>query len=266
MVNKIEPGVITQRNLDGVASDYYAYVPRSGQRQGRVFVTVHGISRNATEHMEGFAAQAERYGAVMLAPHFPEEHFPRYQRIGASMSEGRADLAFDVMMRDAVEWLGIEPAPLHIFGFSGGAQFVHRYALFYPRQVAAMVLGAAGWYTFPDPNQRFPLGIRGFKEWPNLRFSLDLFLAIPTLVLVGDADDIRDRDLNKMRRIDASQGLNRVVRAQRWVGACRAMARAFDVPCDFRLETVPNANHAYESYLAHPTFDEQVFSFLFASP
>lgn len=28
-------------------------------------------------------------------------------------------------------------------------------------------------------------------------------------------------------------------------------------------EMVPNANHAYESFLAHPPFAEQVFSFLF---
>lgn len=32
---------------------------------------------------------------------------------------------------------------------------------------------------------------------------------------------------------------------------------------DVRLEMVPKANHAYESYLAHPPFAEQVFSFLF---
>ena len=264
MPRPITPGTILKRSLDGMQQlDYFAYVPNRGQLNDRVLISVHGISRNAEQHLEGFAAQAEHYGAVMLAPLFPRASFPAFQRLGTSVNQERADLAFDQMLHDASAWLGIGQAPLHIFGFSGGGQFTHRYAMFYPKRVARMVLAAPGWYTFPDPDRRYPLGLRSADVWPHLKFSPAKFLKIPSLVLVGDEDDIRDDDLNKSRQIDAFQGLNRVERAERWVNAMRALARAYDVPADFRLEMVPNANHAYESYLSHPPFAEEVFQFLF---
>jgi pimeloyl-ACP methyl ester carboxylesterase len=264
MPKSITPGTIIRRSLDGMQQlDYFAYVPSQGQRNNRVFISVHGISRNAEQHLQGFAALAEHYGAVMLAPLFPKESFPFYQRLGSSVNQERSDLAFDQMLQDAAEWLGIRPDPLHIFGFSGGGQFTHRYAMFYPKRVARMVLGAPGWYTFPDPELQYPLGLRSSELWPRLKFSPARFLKVSSLVLVGEEDDIRDEDLNTSRRIDASQGLNRFERGERWVNAMRSLARAFNVPSDFRFESVANANHAYESYLAHPPFAEQVFSFLF---
>ena len=264
MPKPITPGTIHRRSIDGMQQlEYFAYVPTHGQRNNRVFVSVHGISRNAEQHLQGFASQAERYGAIMLAPLFPLESFPHYQRLGSNVNQERSDLALDQIMQDAADWLGIRPDPLHIFGFSGGGQFTHRYAMFYPKRVKRMVLGAPGWYTFPDPEQKYPLGLRSTGDWPRLKFTPAQFLKIATLVLVGDEDDIRDDDLNKTRRIDASQGLNRVERGERWVNSMRALARAFNTRSDLRFESVPNANHAYESYLAHPPFAEQVFSFLF---
>jgi len=264
MQQQITPGIILKRTIHApVPTEYFAYVPRQGQRHGRVFVTVHGISRNAEQHLAGFAAQAEQYGAVMLAPLFSEETQPSYQRLGVSASEARADEALDLMLENAASWLEINPIPLHIFGFSGGGQFTHRYAMLYPERVARMVLAAPGWYTFPDPEKRYPLGLRSSPKWPRLTFSPAKFLKLATLVLVGGEDDVRDDDLNKSRRIDASQGLNRVERGERWVGAMRALARSFHIPAEFHLESVPNANHAFESYLSHPPFAEDVFQYLF---
>jgi len=264
MTKTPETGKVMRRSVEATLPlDYFLYLPQSGITDGRVFVSVHGISRNAREHAEGFAAQAERYGAAIVAPLFPQEDFPRYQRLGSSVHEGRADSAFDRILQDAAEQIGCDPYPLRGFGFSGGGQFLHRYALFYPRRVRRMVVGAPGWYTFPDPSQRYPLGLRSSKEWPRLRFNPARFLSIPTLVLVGEEDDIRDEDLNKSRRIDAAQGLNRVERGARWVQAMNALARSYQVPGCFQCQTVPNASHAYESYHAHPTFTEQVFSHLF---
>ncbi|WP_146032871.1 hypothetical protein [Geothermobacter hydrogeniphilus] len=264
MSKGLETGKVMRRTVAATLPlDYYLYLPESGIKEQRVFVTIHGISRNAREHAEGFAVQAERYGAAIVAPLFPEDDFPRYQRLGNSVHEGRADSAFDRIMHDAAELIGCDPLPLRGFGFSGGGQFLHRYALFYPRRVERMVVGAPGWYTFPDPSQRYPLGLRSSKEWPRLRFNPVRFLSIPTVVLVGEEDDIRDEDLNKSRRIDAVQGLNRVERGRRWVHAMNALARAYQVPAQFRCEIIPNASHAYESYHAHPAFTERVFTHLF---
>jgi pimeloyl-ACP methyl ester carboxylesterase len=134
--------------------------------------------------------------------------------------------------------------------------------MFYPKRVARMVLAAPGWYTFPDPDRKYPFGLKPTRDWPKLKFSLEQFLQIPTLVVVGEEDDLRDKDLNRDREIDSFQGLNRIERAERWINANRNLARSYDIPADFRMETIPNASHAYESYMGHPPFAEQVFDFL----
>ncbi len=260
--NNQQPKII-HRTLPGMQPlEYFAYIPQQPQHN-RVLITIHGISRNAKEHVQGFIPQAEHFGVIIIAPFFPKASFPRYQQLGNNVQEGRADLAFDHMLQDAGNWLQTSCFPLNIFGFSGGGQFSHRYAMFYPHKLSRMVFAAPGWYTFPDPDQHYPYGLRSSKDWPKLRFEPDPFLQIPTLVLVGEEDNLRDVELNKERRIDALQGFDRIERGERWINAMRAMGRAFAVPTDFRFERVPNANHAFESYLGHPPFNEQVFNFLF---
>ncbi len=264
MTNNLIPGKIYHRTIDGMSQmNYFVYIPMKSRDETRIMYTIHGISRNAEEHIRGFIPQAERYGAAIIAPLFTRADFPRYQQLGTSVNQERADMAFDHVLQDAHEYLGIPPAPMRMFGFSGGGQFVHRYAMFYPKRVTRMVLAAPGWYTFPDPERKYPYGIKSSLDWPNLRFAMEKFLQIPTRVLIGEEDDLRDKDLNKTREIDSFQGLNRVERAERWTTAVRALGRSYDISTDFHLEKVPNASHAYESYLAHPPFIEQIFDFLF---
>lgn len=266
MIPSLQPGRITGRTTAGVPRmEYFVYLPKSYRGDGRAVYSIHGISRNAEEHVQGFIAQAERHGTILIAPLFSKDLFPRYQQLGTSSQLERADMAFEHIVQDSREWLDLPAAPLRLFGFSGGGQFVHRYALFFPQRVARMALAAPGWYTFLDPDQKYPYGLKSTRDWPNLSFPLATFLQIPTLVFTGELDDLRDRDLNTHREIDAFQGLDRIERAERWTSACRAMARAYGLTPDVRLEKVPNASHAYESYLGHPPFAEQIFDFLFES-
>lgn len=256
--------LISSHTLDGIHPlTFFLFQPSGGVHNGRVLITVHGISRNAREHVELFAPLAEQTGTAIIAPLFPLSDFPRYQRLGTTAHEDRADLAFDQILKSATELLGIDPFPLKFFGFSGGGQFSHRYSLLYPDRVARMVLGAPGWYTFPDTAVRFPYGLRSGPEWPKLRFSPEKFLQIPTMVMVGEEDNIRDEDLNRTRRIDARQGVDRLERGQRWVQVMNAHARAFGFLQNFHFEAIPNASHAFESYTAHPPFCSQVFEFLY---
>ena len=263
MSNGLQPGNIYHRKIDGMMHmDYFVYVPQNWVKE-RILFTIHGISRNAEEHVQRFSNQAEKYGSAIIAPLFTKNNFAKYQQLGTTAKQERADMAFDQVRQDVYEWLEIGPTPMCMFGFSGGGQFLHRYALFYPKRVARMVLTAPGWYTFPDPERRYPFGIKSTKDWPGLKFDLDRFLRIPTLLMVGEDDDLRDKDLNKNRRIDAFQGLNRIERAERWTGSLSALARSFGVKGDHRLEHIPNASHAFESYIAHPPFAEKIFTFLF---
>ena len=56
--------------------------------------------------------------------------------------------------------LSLESEKYNLFGFSAGAQFVHRFIQFKPdARFDKVVAGAAGWYTVPDNSIPFPYGI-----------------------------------------------------------------------------------------------------------
>ena len=121
---------------------------------------------------------------------------------------------------------GADGSRFSIFGYSGGAQFAHRYALAYPGDIRQLATCAAGYYTWPTTQMAFPCGL-DCRELPaDVRFRLDEFLALPTLTTVGLRDTSRDSTLRTNPEIDALQGRTRVERAKRWVDALVTAALA----------------------------------------
>ena len=76
----------------------------------------------------------------------------------------------------------------YLTGYSGGAQFAHRYAFAYPRRVAALAVCAAGWYTFPDPGLVYPHGLRLGGRLPGVTFNPAAILRVPAVAFVGARD------------------------------------------------------------------------------
>ena len=194
---------------------YFLYIPSKGAAFAHTFIAVHGITRNAAEQADFFSSFAERYGVVLIAPLFPEDRFRDYQRLGREGKGKRADFALDAIVAEVGSLFGARTSKLYLFGFSGGGQFVHRYAMAYPERVARVALAAAGWYTFPDPTMDFPLGIKRTSGLPDISFNLARFLSVPTCVLVGENDVLRDPVLKKSRRIDRQQGVTRLERGKK---------------------------------------------------
>lgn len=76
-------GNIMVRALNGDPEQwYFLYVPRNCTVDTPVFVSVHGITRNASDHAILFAPFAERYGVVLVAPLFTRQRYRDYQRLG----------------------------------------------------------------------------------------------------------------------------------------------------------------------------------------
>ncbi len=229
---------------------YWLQPPPAAEREPPILVVVHGISRNAAEHAEAFAAVAAERGAVLVAPLFSRELFPDYQRLGRRGRGLRADLALEAMLSDVRHRLGVATRRIHLFGFSGGAQFAHRYALAYPERVAGLMLAAAGWYTLPDPGLPFPRGLAPCERLPDLRFSLPAFLRIPITVLAGERDTLRDDTLNRNRLIDRRLGSNRFERARRWVELLTAAAAGLGIPARLRFLPLPASDHDFATCAA----------------
>lgn len=235
----------------------------------RVFVTVHGISRNAEEHARLFAPFAERYGVVLIAPLFPEDRFAKYQQMGRAGRGERADHALHQILAEVRMLTGgtldMHWDKLYLFGFSGGGQFVHRYAMAYPERVAKFIVGAAGWYTFPDTTLRYPRGIKPRRDLPDVRFDPERFLRLPGCVVVGERDIKPGTALNKAARVTEQQGQDRLMRAQRWTEAMNAATHEWGMDTRYAVHTLPRCGHSFRRSMRRG-MGKYVFDYLFGAP
>lgn len=245
---------------------YYLYIPRSGGNHAPLMVSIHGVSRNAHKHAHLLAPLAERYGVVLIAPLFTKTMFPDYQRLGRVGRGPRADHALDQVVGDALLKTGADTRRMYLCGYSGGGQCAHRYAMAHPERVAGVVVGAAGWYTFPDNAIRFPRGIIASKSLPGVHFDPERFLRVPMTIIVGSMDIARDTELNQSLRIDKQQGENRLVRAENWIRAMNYAAHARGLHTRYRLEIMPGVGHSFGQGVRSGELGERIFQNLFAKP
>ncbi|MGF1554474.1 MAG: alpha/beta fold hydrolase [Paracoccaceae bacterium] len=208
-------------------------------------VAVHGIARGAREQAALLAARADARGRLVVAPRFGERRWPRYQQ---AVRGGRADLALLALMNE-LRLTGLWRTPtVDLAGFSGGAQFAHRFAMLYPHLVGRLVVGSAGWYTHPD-EAPFPYGLGPDTEttgWgARMRAGLDRFLALPLRVVVGAEDRVSDPNTRRGPLLDAQQGTHRLERAHRWARALREAAGRRGIAADVSVEVLAGCGHDF---------------------
>lgn len=242
---------------------YYRFTSTRSSNKLPIFIAVHGISRCAIDQARLFAPFIEAVGGTLVAPIFSKKRFSGYQRLGSSGKGCRPDLALRQMIADVHASQNRPNRPVVMFGYSGGGQFVHRYAMAYPRQVLRMAIAAAGWFTFPDRRLRFPEGIKQTTKLPDLTFDNARFLKIPTLVLVGANDTERDAALNKGKRLDQRQGDHRVARARRWIDAMKSAARQFRYDTPYHSVLVPDCGHSFRDCMTKGAMGWQIIRFLY---
>jgi len=242
--------------------EYFLYLPGEAGDGAPLLVAVHGISRNAEEHARYFSRFCEAHGVVLVAPHFSEAEFSDYQRLGRVGCGPRADQTLDAILAEVGGLTGAAVGRFHLFGFSGGAQFAHRYTMAYPHRVLGAVTAAAGWYTFPDRRRPYPYGIRSSRDLPGVRFDPEEFLRVPIAVMVGDRDTTAEH-LRITPRVTEQQGKTRVERARNWVSAMRAAARAHQLEPRVTFESIPGGDHLVAGLMADARFGERVFAMLF---
>jgi pimeloyl-ACP methyl ester carboxylesterase len=220
----------------------HAHIPHGAAPDLPVLVAVHGISRNAHEHLDAFAEAAGDRCAV-LVPRFDADRFPSYQRLGIGRDEPRADLLLDATLGFAVERAGLSARAVHGFGFSGGAQFIQRFAMLQPGRFGSLHLASAGWYTYFGEKAPWPRGCGRDPVGRRILANEAFFRRIPCHVHVGARDDLRDDTLRTGPRIDAQQGATRVERAVRWVDHLRA--RRGTSRAALTLNVLPDCGHDF---------------------
>lgn len=208
-------------------------------------LALHGISRHAVELTRAFASAAEDSGRIVVVPHFKASTWPVFQRI---TRKARPDKALLALMATLRKMDPVFAGPMDVFGFSGGAQLAHRFAMLYPEAVGDLHLGAAGWYTLPDDTVAYPYGICSREDsrepWSRLmRVGLHRFLQRNINVYIGAKDTIRDESLRQNDLVDSVQGINRIERAQRYVDSINHCQIALGLPSTATLEMLPGCGH-----------------------
>jgi dienelactone hydrolase len=241
---------------------YFVFVPESGGRDAPIVVSVHGIARNADQHARLMSAYCDLHGAVLVAPLFDAEQYPDYQRLGRVGRGKRADTALNLIIGEVAQQTGASAERFNLFGFSGGAQFAHRYTMAHPHRVASAVFASAGWYTLPDATRRFPRGTRQNKKLPGVRFDAEEFLTVPMTVLVG-TNDVTQEGLRRSERLDAEQGVSRVERAKSFVSAIEACAAAHYLEPQIAYEELENCDHSFKRSILRSGLGERIFAAFF---
>jgi pimeloyl-ACP methyl ester carboxylesterase len=221
-------------------------VPARGAIAPPPLVIVHGITRDAEGIARRLAPRALAQGRTLVAPLFAAPDFQGYQRV---FGRRRADLALLALLDGLVAEGRLPRGPVDLAGFSGGAQFAHRFAWLYPHRVGRLTLASPGWWTFPDAAP-FPYGLgrspehrRDVGRW--LRACLPEFLDRPITVAVGAADNRPDDHTRGGAAIDAQQGRDRLTRARRWTAAMRAAAERHGIEPRIAFRALPGAGHDF---------------------
>ncbi len=229
------------------------YVPDAVTAHTPVVIVMHGASREAQRYYDDWRREATRHGFIVVVPYFGKDDFPRSAHYNLGHVFDRAT----GHARPASQWTfaAIEPlfdavvakldgcqAGYTLFGHSAGSQFVHRFLYYVPDARAERAIAAnAGWYTMPDFGVEYPYGLAGSGVADDV---LANYLARDLVVLLGDADTLRDDDDLRKTPEAELQGRHRYERGHTFFRVARARAQALGSEFNWRLVEVPGAGHS----------------------
>ena len=235
------PEASTIVRYEGESLSAWISIPKYPDTNLAPLVAVHGIKRGAYEQAVVFSRVVAESGRIVIAPLFDADRWPRYQ---LAVRGGRADRALNELVSGITAAYGLRSELFHLFGFSGGAQFAHRYAMLHSSRLRSLNVCAAGWYTFPDET-RFPRGFGGDGWGKRLAEAQTAFLQLPISVTVGELDQRRDRSLRRSAELDAQQGRTRRDRAARWRASLLRAGEQRGLEVDASFSLIPGCAHRF---------------------
>lgn len=243
--------------------EFFLYRPTIEALGAPLVVSVHGIARNAAAHVYRLIANAEHFGLSVVAPLFEKQSYGQYQQLEDQHSGARSDQALINIIEAASEHIVAAYDKILLFGHSGGAQFAHRFAFVHPQRVASAVLVGAGWYTLPDPSQRYPYGLAAPVKG-RLEFDATAWIRIPLHVMVGECDVERDGTVRQSALLDRQQGETRLERARRWVEAARKYRDLYEGAAPVTFDVLPGVGHSFVECVENAELAHRIFNYFAA--
>ena len=173
---------------------YCMYVPPhidQARHPMELVVIMHGTGRAFVEYRDAFAEFARWNDCIVLCPLFPVSPLGDGNRDGfKQLIEGdiRYDHILQGMVAEVGEKFGRDFSRFALFGYSGGGQFVNRYALLHPETLWAVSIGAPGSVTLLDPGQDWWVGVRDAEARFGKGVDIDALRQVAVHMIVGKAD------------------------------------------------------------------------------
>lgn len=198
---------------------YCLYIPQAlldePERRRPLVVVVHGSGRTAESYRDYFIEFAEQHACVVLVPLFPlgipalepqDSYKMRYK------SRVRFDNVLLSMVSEMSENYAVEPR-FSLYGFSGGAQFAHRFFYLHPERLRALSLAAPGHITLIDPTRDWPDGTANIQHTFGCHpVDIVVMQDVAIQLVIGSQDNEALHDHVTGRRYTRQQHVQRLAR------------------------------------------------------
>ncbi len=173
---------------------YALYVPPEIAEPGNdveLVVVMHGTGRNFMGYRDAFAPFGRWQRCVVLCPLFPAGVLGDGNRSGFKrLIEG--DIRYDEILLSMVDEIGERYGKrfdkFGLFGYSGGGQYVNRFAYVHPERLWAASIGAPGNVTLLDDRKSWWLGVGDLATHFGKPFDVAALRRVPVQMVVGKAD------------------------------------------------------------------------------
>lgn len=245
--------IFSYNNMD---IEVFYHVPPSYAASSRVVFALHGGSRDAEGVRNNMIQKSIDYNFILIAPKFSSSNFSLGDGYNLGNVYVDGDNPSTDTLNDENEWsfsiieplfdsvkssLSIENEKYNLFGFSAGAQFVHRFIQFMPdARFNKVVAGAAGWYTVPNNSIPFPYG---YQNSILISTNLNDLLSSDLHIQVGALDNNPNSAGLRHNEYADAQGLNRVTRAVHFFESGQNIADSNNYNFNWSLHIIQGAGH-----------------------
>ncbi|WP_117192000.1 alpha/beta hydrolase [Rhizobium terrae] len=153
-------------------------------------IVAHGSDRDATGMLDAMREGLAGRPVSILAPLFPseiggEDHSDGYKFL---VSGGIDYVSVTKSMIAAASQMVGGFGSIYLFGFSGGAQFAHRYALFCASELSGLVVASPGNVTLLDETLEWWPGLDGASAVIGLSTDIASLRRLPVEIIIGSED------------------------------------------------------------------------------
>ncbi|MBL4639161.1 MAG: hypothetical protein JKY57_01390 [Kordiimonadaceae bacterium] len=174
---------------------YWMYVPKdydeNATKEYPVAVLVHGTHRRGMMYRDMFMEFGEKHKCIILAPQFPAG-IEDPKDLGNYKFLKYRDIRFDTILLSMIDEISqkyrIAEKALMLFGFSGGAHFVHRFFYLHADRMIGLSVGAPGMVTLLDDSIKWHCGTGGMAEHFDQPILLNDMRKTPVQMVIGGDD------------------------------------------------------------------------------